>query len=212
MFLLFTKACLLNKTFKIVFLRIIFTIYDMRIPGVTRGYKGWQEVTKGYRGLQGVTRGYRVLQAVTGGYKGWQVVTKGYKGWQGFRRSYMGLQRILEPFFKLERFQILFLGLFCIKIKVEEMSNFWSKRWTNALEKILILRFWSTLVFKVFKGFFFCLERQQTLFLDFFLFNTKDEKTSNVWRKSWTNSFGKMPILWVFETDVFVIYKGLFAK
>ena len=36
----------------------------------------------------------------------------------------MGLQRILETFFKLERFQILFLGLFCVKIKVEEMSIF----------------------------------------------------------------------------------------
>ena len=36
----------------------------------------------------------------------------------------MGLQRILETFFKLERFQILFLGVFCVKIKVEEMSIF----------------------------------------------------------------------------------------
>ena len=54
---------------------------------------------------------------MTGGYKGLQGVTGVYK-------ELHGLQRILEPSFKLERFQILFLGLFCIKIKVEEMSNF----------------------------------------------------------------------------------------
>ena len=46
------------------------------------------------------------------------------KGLQGVTRGYMGLQRIIETFFQLERCQILFLGLFCIKIKVEEISNF----------------------------------------------------------------------------------------
>ena len=61
------KACFLYKTFKIVFLRFIFTIYDMGIQGVTRGYKGLQGVTRGYKGLHGVTRGYRGLQGVTGG-------------------------------------------------------------------------------------------------------------------------------------------------
>ena len=79
MFLLFRKACLLYKTWKIVFSRFIFTIYDMGIQGVTRGY----------RGLQGVTRGYKGLQRVTRGYKGWQGVTRGYRG----------LQRIIETFF-----------------------------------------------------------------------------------------------------------------
>ena len=59
MFLLFRKACLLYKTSKIVFSRSIFTIYDMGIQGVTRGYRGLQGVTRGYRGLQGVTRGDR---------------------------------------------------------------------------------------------------------------------------------------------------------
>ena len=57
------------------------------------------------------------LQAVTGGYKGLQGVTGGARG-------YRGLQRIIETFFKVERSQILFLGLFCIKIKDEEVSNF----------------------------------------------------------------------------------------
>ena len=57
MFSLFRKACLLYKTSKIVFSRFIFTIYDMGIQGVTRGYRGLQGVTRGYRGLQGVTRG-----------------------------------------------------------------------------------------------------------------------------------------------------------
>ena len=47
MFLLFRKACLLDKTSKIVFLRFIFPIYDMGIQGVTRGYKGLREVTRG---------------------------------------------------------------------------------------------------------------------------------------------------------------------
>ena len=54
------KGCLLYKTSKIVVSRFIFTIYDM----------GIQEVTRGYRGLQGVTRGYKGLQEVTRGYKG----------------------------------------------------------------------------------------------------------------------------------------------
>ena len=102
----------------------------------------------GYKRLQGVTRGYKGLQGFTGGDKG------------------------------LERSQIPFLGLFCIKIKVEEISIFLPKRWTNPFGKILILLFSYTVVFIVFKGFFFYLERQQTLFLDLFLINTKDEKTS----------------------------------
>ena len=60
MFFLFRKACLLHKTSKIVFSGFIFTIYDMGIKGVTRGYKGLQgftEVTRGYKGLQGVAGG-----------------------------------------------------------------------------------------------------------------------------------------------------------
>ena len=57
MFFLFRKACLLYKTSKIVFSRSIFTIYDMGVQGVTRGYRGLQVVTRGYKGLKGVTRG-----------------------------------------------------------------------------------------------------------------------------------------------------------
>ena len=59
MFLLFRKTCLLDKTSKIVSSRFIFTIYDMEIEGVTRGYRGLQGVTGGYKGLQRVTRGYK---------------------------------------------------------------------------------------------------------------------------------------------------------
>ena len=40
---------------------------------------------------------------------------------------------------------------------------------------------------------------------------TNLHKISNFWRKPWTNPFAKMPILWVFETDVFVVQKGLLA-
>ena len=63
----FRKACLVSKTWKIVFPRFIVTIYDMGIEWVTTGYKGLQgvtEVTRGYKGLQGVTGG---LQVVTSG-------------------------------------------------------------------------------------------------------------------------------------------------
>ena len=86
MFLLFRKACLLDKTSKIVFLRFIFTIYDMGIQGVTTNYRGLQEVTRGtgvtrgHKGLQEVTRGYKGLQGVTGCYKGLQSITRGYQG------------------------------------------------------------------------------------------------------------------------------------
>ena len=72
-------------------------------------------------GIPWVTRGCRGLQWVTGGYKGLQGVTVGDKRLQGVRG---GLQRIIETLFQLERSQILFLGLFCIKFKVEEISNF----------------------------------------------------------------------------------------
>ena len=70
MFFLFRQACLLYKTSKIVFLRSIFTIYDMGIQRVIRGYRGLQGVTRSYKGLQGLTRGYKGLQEVTRGYKG----------------------------------------------------------------------------------------------------------------------------------------------
>ena len=79
MFLLCRKACLLYKTSKIVFSRFIFTIYDMGIEGVIRGYRGLQGITRGYRGLQGVTKGYKGLQGVTRGDKGLQGVTKDYR-------------------------------------------------------------------------------------------------------------------------------------
>ena len=55
--LLFRKACLLDKTSKIVFSRFIFTIYDMGIQGFTSGYKGLQGVKRRYKGLQRVTKG-----------------------------------------------------------------------------------------------------------------------------------------------------------
>ena len=111
MFLLFRKACLVYKTSKMAFFTIFFS-RSMRWE-----YRGLQGVTRGYRGLQGVTRGYRGLQGVT-------------RGDRGLTRDYRGLQRIIETFFFfkyrfiLERSQILFLGLFCLKRKVKEISNF----------------------------------------------------------------------------------------
>ena len=70
---------MLYKTSKIVFSQFIFTIYDIRIPGVTRGYGGLHGVTRGYKGLKGVTGGYKGLQWVTGGDKELQGVTMDYR-------------------------------------------------------------------------------------------------------------------------------------
>ena len=61
MFSLFRKACLLYKTSKIVLSRFIFTIYDMGIHGVTRGYRGLQGVAGGDKGLQEGTKDYRIF-------------------------------------------------------------------------------------------------------------------------------------------------------
>ena len=60
---------MLDKTSKVVFSRFIFTIYDIRIKRVTRGYKGLEGVTRGYKGLQGVTGGDKGLQGVTKDYR-----------------------------------------------------------------------------------------------------------------------------------------------
>ena len=73
------KACFLYKLSKIVFSRLIFSIYFMGIHGGKRGEKGLQEVTRSERGLQGVA----------GVYKRWEGVTKGY--WR--------LQRMKENLF-----------------------------------------------------------------------------------------------------------------
>ena len=64
------KACLLYKTSKIVFSQFIFTIYHMRLQGVTRSYIGLTGVTGGYKRLQGFTWGNKGLQGVTGGERG----------------------------------------------------------------------------------------------------------------------------------------------
>ena len=77
-----------------------------------------------YRGLQGVAEGYKGLQAVKRGYRGLQGITKGDGGVQGVTGAYRGLQRIIKFFFITKRSQMLFLGLFCMNIKVEEISNF----------------------------------------------------------------------------------------
>ena len=68
---------------------------------------GIHGVTGGYKRLQGVTRGYSGLQGLTGDDKELQGVTKDYRN-----------------FFLTRTFPDLFLSLFCIKIKVEEISNF----------------------------------------------------------------------------------------
>ena len=58
------KGLFAIKKVKNRFSLFFFTIYDMGIQGVTRGYRGLQGVTRGYRGLQGVTRGDRGLPRI----------------------------------------------------------------------------------------------------------------------------------------------------
>ena len=79
MFSLFRKACWRYKTSKIVCSQFIFTINEMGIQRVTRGYMRLLGVTGGYKRLQGVARGDKRLQGVT--------------------TRYMVLQRIIEVFF-----------------------------------------------------------------------------------------------------------------
>ena len=81
---------------------------------MTWEYQGLQGVKGGYRWLQGVSKG---LQGLTSGYRGLQGVTRGDKGLQGVTKDY-------RNFFQLECSQILFLSLFCITIKGEEISKF----------------------------------------------------------------------------------------
>ena len=95
---------------------------------MTWEYRGLQGVTGGYKGLQGVTRGYRGLQGVTRGYKGLQGVTGGDKGWQGVSKDYTN-------FFLTKTFPDTFS--------------------CSILHKNQSLRFLYTVVFVVFKGFFF---------------------------------------------------------
>ena len=58
---------------------------------------------------------------------------------------------------------------------------------------------------------FFSVERSQILFLSLFYIKVNAEEISNFLPKPWTNHFAKMPILCVFETDLFVVQKRLFA-
>ena len=63
-----------------------------------------------------------------------------------------GKMQILWPFYidvfysleglllYLEHYQRGFLGLFCLKRKVEQMSNFWLEAWTIPFGKMQILR------------------------------------------------------------------------
>ena len=85
------------------------------------GYNWFQGVTYGYRGFQMVTTANSGLQGVSGGYRKLQGDTKGYRGYKGLH----GLQMIAKNlFYNNDVPQILFLGQFCIKIKVQKNSNF----------------------------------------------------------------------------------------
>ena len=124
MFLLFRKACLLYKTSKIVFSQFIFTIYNM----------GIQRVTRGYMGLLGVTGGYKRLQGVTWGERGWQEVTGADKGLHGVKKDYRNfcLTRTLSDTFS---WSILH------KNQSRRNLKFLTKTMDQPFGKILIWRF-----------------------------------------------------------------------
>ena len=89
-----------------------------RLLGVIGRYNGLQLVPRGYIRLQGVSDGYNGQHWVTRGFWGLQEITGGYKGLHG-------LQMIAKNLFYNSNVpQILFLGQFCIKIKVQKISNF----------------------------------------------------------------------------------------
>ena len=89
-----------------------------------------------YRGLQGVTKSYRVLQRVTRGYRGLQGVTRGNNGVTGCDKALQGVTKDYRNFFLTRTFPDTFsFPLFCIKIKVEEISNFDQNYGLTPLEK-----------------------------------------------------------------------------
>ena len=72
-----------------------------------------------------------------------------------------------------------------------------------------ILRFFKSMFLSSKKAFF---ERkgQQIVFLVVFFIK---ETFNKIWKfgpKPWTNPFKNMRILWVFESDVFMVHTGLF--
>ena len=64
------------------------------------------------------------IQGVTGGYKGLPGVPRGLQGITRGNKALQGVQRIIEYFLLTRTFPDTFFGLFCIKIKVEEISKF----------------------------------------------------------------------------------------
>ena len=114
-----------------------------------------------------------MFQGVTGGYKGVQWITGDYKGLQGVPRGYRKsffLTRMSPGTFswsnlykteKLNKSLILTKTMDLPFGKKKTNFTFFVNRCSNSLERLL-----------------FYPERQQTLFLDLFLINTEDEKTS----------------------------------
>ena len=151
-------------------------------------------MTLKYRGLQGVTRGYRGLQGVTRGYKGLQGVTRGYKEWKKVTGGYRGLQRIIETFFQTRTFPDTFSCSILHKNQSGRNLKFFTKTMDWPLWKNFNFAFFVNGCFYSLWRHLFCLERQQTVFLDLFLINTRHEKTSTFWQKSWTIPFAKMTI------------------
>ena len=139
-------------------------------------------------GLQGVTRDYRGLQGVTWGYRRLQLVTRGDKGWQGVTKDYTN-------FFLTRTFPDTFSWSILHKNQSWRNLYFLIKMMDYPLWKNSNFAFFVNSCFYSLWILLFYLECQQTLFLDLFLINTKDEKTSTFWPKSCTIPFAKMSIL-----------------
>ena len=82
-------------------------------------------------GIQGVTRGFRRLQRVTRGYR-----------------------RLQKTGFLTRTSPDTFSCLFSIKIKFEEIFNFWQKRWYEPCGQMTVLCVFETAVFDSPEGLF----------------------------------------------------------
>ena len=83
------------------------------------------------------------------------------------------------------------------------MVNFRPKLWTNhrltPLEKCFFFDFWNFLFLQPRKAFFFVLEYHKRHFPGLYCLKGKCGKMANFGRKPWTNPFGKLSILRLFE-------------
>ena len=97
-----------------------------------------------------------------------------------------------------------FLGLHCLKKKVEKMGIFKPKPWVNPFGKMSIFRLFELLVFIAYEGVFLVLEYHKRHFLGLYCLKKKVGKMAIFGPKPWVNPFGKTSIFRLFELLVFI--------